>query len=110
MWPVFERMFGRQPSGDGWDVRIRIEGRGAALTYLEGPNEMVFDFELGDAGIIYCPASATWDERFPWAAGRRRSILERVAADFVRRQFKGYAFGLEDGRDDVIYIRRPRRS
>jgi hypothetical protein len=110
MWPVFAWIFGRRPVDDGWDVRTRIEGRGAAITYLEGANEIPFDFELGDAGRIHCPPSANWDERFPWAAGRRDLIVERVATEFVRRQFKGYAFGLEDGHDDIIGVRRRPRT
>ena len=38
MWPVFERLFGRKPTGDGWDVRIERKGRGGPVIYLEGPN------------------------------------------------------------------------
>ena len=88
----FERMFGRGPAGDGWDLRVERRGRGGAIIYLEGASRIEFDFELGDAGTIYCPRSADWDQRFPCAAGRRREIMERVAAEFVRREFRGYTF------------------
>jgi hypothetical protein len=76
------------------------------VIYLEGDNRIDFDFELGDAGAIYCPPSADWDQRFPWAAGRRALIVERVASEFVRREFRAYQFGFQDGRDDVIDIHR----
>jgi hypothetical protein len=60
--------------------------------YLEGTNRIDFDFELSDGGTIYCPSSADWDQRFPWATGRRSLILERVAAEFTRREFPQYTF------------------
>jgi len=85
-------MFGRRAAGDGWDLRVEHKGRGGAVVYLEGTNRIDFDFELGDAGTIYCPPSADWDQRFPWAAGRRREVMERVGAEFVRREFRGYTF------------------
>jgi hypothetical protein len=92
MWSLFERMFGRRPAGEGWDLRVERKGRGGPIVYLEGTNRIDFDFELGDAGTIYCPPSADWDQRFPWAAGRRLEIMKRVAAEFVRREFRGYTF------------------
>src|SRR5690242_8971659 len=90
MWSLFERMFGRRAAGDGWDLRVERKGRGGPIAYLEGTNRIDFDFELGDAGTIYCPPSSDWDQTFPWAAGRRREIIERVATEFVRREFRGY--------------------
>jgi hypothetical protein len=110
MWPVFERIFGRRPAGDRWDVRIERKGRGGPIMYLEGTNQIGFDFELGDVGTIYCPPATDWDERYPWAAGRRNVIVGRVATEFVRREFRGYGFGFEDGRDDIIAIRRRIRA
>jgi hypothetical protein len=107
---VFERLFGRRPSGDGWDVQIVVKGRGRPVIYVEGTNRVEFDFELGDGGIIYCPPSANWDQKFPWAAGRRAIIVERTAREFVRREFRGYQFSFEEGRDDIIGVRRPARA
>lgn len=92
MWPLFERIFGRRPAGDGWDLRIEHELRGGLVIYLEGSNRIDFDSELGDGGIIFCPPSADWDQKFPWASGRRPMILERVATEFIRREFRGYTF------------------
>jgi hypothetical protein len=108
MWRVLERIFGRRPTGDGWDLRVKGQGRGGLLTYIEGTHGIRFDFELADPGIIYCPPSMDWDTRYSWAAGRRAQILERVASEFVRREFRGYPFEFEQGRDDIIVIRRPR--
>jgi hypothetical protein len=110
MWGLFEKIFGRRPSGEGWDVRVERMGRGGPITYTEGTQEVQFDFELGDAGIIYCPPSEGWDHRHPWAAGRRSEILDRVAAEFIRREFRGCRFEFEQGRDDVILIRRAPRA
>jgi hypothetical protein len=108
MWRVFERLFGRTPTADGWDVEIVIKGRGGPVIYVEGANRVEFDFELGDGGTIYCPPSKEWDQKFPWAAGRRTTIVERTAREFVRREFCGYEFGFQDGRDDIISVRRRR--
>jgi hypothetical protein len=125
MWSLFERMFGRRPAGEGWDLRVEGQGRGGRIIYLEGTNRIDFDFELGDACTIYCPPAADWEQTFPWAAGRRREIMERVASEFVRREFRGYTFEIggavirpragSDGKfvgfdaaqsDDVIFIRK----
>jgi len=93
MRSLFGRMFERKPAGNGWDLRVERSGRGAPIIYREDENQIEFDFEVGgDAGTIYCPPSADWDLRFPWAAGRRREIMERVATEFVRREFRGYTF------------------
>ena len=97
MWSLFERIFRRPPPGEGWDLRIDHSGRSSPIVYLEGTNRMEFDFELGDAGTIFCPSSTDWDQRFPWAAGRRREIIERVGAEFVRREFRGYTFEVGAG-------------
>jgi hypothetical protein len=75
--------------------------------YVEGDQKIAFDFELGMYGIIYCPPTAGWDSSYPWAAGRRPQIVERLASEFVRREFKGSAFGFVEGRDDMIDVRPP---
>lgn len=66
-----------------------------------------FDFELGNAGIIYCPSAKSWDQDFPWAAGRRSKIIERVACEFVRREFGGYHWAFAEGRDDTVLVTKP---
>jgi hypothetical protein len=126
---VTERMFGRRRAGDGWNLRVERKGRGCLIVYREGTNQIDFDFELGDAGTIYCPPSADWDQKFRWAAGRRREIMERVGAEFVRREFRGHTFEIGGAgllprlgsdrelvgfdmvhTDDVIVIRRTLRG
>jgi len=75
---------------------------------LEGERRIPFDFELGGTvgGFIYAPAAATWDAEYPWAIGRRSEILDRVAQEFIRREFRGYVYEFERGRDDIIVVRR----
>jgi len=73
----------------------------------EGERVIEFDFELGNAGIIYCPSAKSWDQDFPWAAGRRSKIIERVACEFVRREFGGYHWAFAEGRDDTVLVTKP---
>jgi hypothetical protein len=109
MWSFFSRILGKPRIPKGWDLVVKRLGRGGPVSYVEGTNRIEFDFELGNqevGGFIFCPGSADWDSRYPWAAGRRSAIVDRVVAEFTRREFRGYAFGPSDGRDDVFVIRR----
>jgi hypothetical protein len=100
---------GEKSSPIRWNVEIVRKGRGGPVFYVEGDQKIAFDFELGRCGIIYCPPASDWDSSYPWAAGRRRQILDRVAVEFVRGEFKGSTFAFVEGRDDMIHIRPPVR-
>jgi len=104
---ILRRLFGRATQHQGWDLRINRRGRGGPIVYTEGEFLIEFDFELGNAGIIYCPSATTWDRDFPWAAGRRSEIIERVAREFVRREFRGYRWSFAKGRDDTVLVTKP---
>jgi len=105
---ILRRLFGRATHPQGWDLRIKRRGRGGPIVYAEGEFLIEFDFELGNAGIIYCPPGKTWDRDFPWAAGRRSEVIARVADEFVRREFRGYRWSFAEGRDDTVLVTRPR--
>jgi hypothetical protein len=104
---ILRRLFGRTTSDEGWSVRIKRRGRGGPIVYIEGAHAIEFDFELGNAGIIYCPSAERWDREFAWAVGRRREIIGRVADEFIRREFRGYGWSFAAGRDDVVLVAKP---
>ena len=36
--------------------------------------------------IIECPDFSDWDQTYPWAAGRRLEVMERVAGEAIRQK------------------------
>lgn len=114
-----------------WSLDIKGGGRGWTITYREREGTVRFDSEFGGpfGATIFCDPAQVWDERYPWAAGRRKEIVERVATEFVRRKFRGGMFelggdvlrprfdpdgaqmiGFEGARsDDIITVRRRTR-
>jgi hypothetical protein len=66
---------------------------------VEGLNIARFDSELAPKGfIIFGGPPQTWDERIPWAKGRRREVMSRVASEVIRQEFPRYhaEFGDDD--------------
>jgi hypothetical protein len=109
MWSFIKRLLGFPSIPKEWELVVKRLGRGGPVSYIEGSNRIEFDFELGPqeiGGFIFCPPSSDWDLRYTWAAGRRSAIIERVVAEFTRREFRGYVFGPSEGRDDIYVIRR----
>ncbi len=75
-----------------WTVSVEQSGRGGSIRYREGSNEAVLDWEFAGGGavaLIFGPASEHWDTVIPWASGRQREVLSRVAEDVLRLQAPG---------------------
>jgi hypothetical protein len=89
-----------------WSVVISGRGRAGTITYAEGEHEVHFEWELGGedvVAIISGPAPQNWDPDLPWAQGRRREILNRVAQEVIRVQAPNSRAELADG--DTIVLR-----
>lgn len=85
------------------DFSVDFESRlpGVSMRYREpGRGEHKFDGELGTGKLvasIYAPSPAAWDRALPWAAGRREEVLQRLAAEVIRRKARGSRFTIHDG-------------
>ena len=77
------------PSQQEWHVDIESHGRAGVLTYVEGGGAIPFEWEFCTGPLIaevWSDLWSVWDSRYPWAAGRRVIVLERVAMEVVRQK------------------------
>jgi len=65
-------------------------GRGGYISYYEGPRAVSFYWEFGGGGdvavIVHVGRTSGWCNQYPWAAGRQREILVRVAQEVIRQR------------------------
>ena len=74
---------------DNWKVVIEERGRAGSIRYMEGPNEVRFDWEFGGGSsvvFIWGPREAGWDDKYPWAVGRRHQVYERVGESVIAQK------------------------
>ncbi len=80
-------------SGVRLKTRIEIEDHGQCglAHYREDANHAVFDWEIGGSvvALVWARDSDTWAVSHPWAAGRDREILIRVAEELTRQRAPG---------------------
>lgn len=92
---------------DEWIVVVTGSGRVGAITYAEGPHRITFEWELGGRDVIATgPSRHAWESDLPWAIGRRREILERVAAEAIRVKAPTASAEFTDD-DTTIVLQRP---
>jgi hypothetical protein len=91
------------------DVRITKHGPAATIHYVEAGGRYDFAAELGTGKTllyIYAPADdGEWERRLPWAAGRRKDILEHVARQVVRSEARGSKFIVHATGIDILMPR-----
>jgi hypothetical protein len=93
-----------------WTLEHKSIGPAGYLYYKEGLNTIEFYYEFGGGkvvAILYPPDKQAWDEKFPWAAGRRQEIVERTAQEAIRQYMSG-CIAKEDKKKNWIEIRRKR--
>ena len=76
-------------SSSPWSVRIVTKGPFGDVIYQEGPHSASFWWEFGGGevvAIIHVTSSSEWNEKYPWAAGRRDEVLERMVSDLIRQK------------------------
>ena len=72
-----------------WDVHIVTNGPHGSVIYREGPHSASFFWEFGGGeiiAIIHLTPSSEWNKQYPWAAGRRDEVLERMVSDVIRQK------------------------
>lgn len=89
-----------------WGVEVLERGRSGSVVYREAENVISFYWEFGGGdtvAIIWAEQSASWNARYPWAAARRSTILERVARELIRQKAPACRAEI-DHRDGFIYL------
>lgn len=72
-----------------WSIEIKSSGRSGSVEYREGAGALSFYWELGGEEVvasIWVGDVPKWTAEYPWAVGRRREILERVAQEVIRQK------------------------
>jgi hypothetical protein len=79
-------------------LEITQSGRSGSIYYREGKNTITFDWEFQLSpvlALISGPESKTFDEKFPWAAGRQAEIFDFVGEEVLRQKADGCEFEVE---------------
>ena len=69
-----------------WRVEFPTGGRDGYVGYYEGPHAASFYWEFGGGDVVvilHTGQSSRWSSQHPWAADRRREILERVIQEVI---------------------------
>jgi hypothetical protein len=79
------------------EVTISQGGRGGFITYREGTEAAIFEWEIGGSvlALIWGTKKHEWDLRHPWAKGRQGEIYNFVASEVVRQKAQNSAFEIE---------------
>ena len=78
-----------EPLPNVWTVQIVTKGPYGSVIYQEGSHSASFPWEFGGGNIIaiiHLTPSSEWSEKYPWAAGRRDEIVERMVNDVIRQK------------------------
>lgn len=89
---------------------VTIDRRGVSgdAHYREGQNTITFYWEfLSGEYVLYAWAAggAEWDTNYPWAGGRKESIMQEVANEFLKG-FDAKHGAVFDYPKNVIYFKK----
>src|SRR6266498_3749840 len=91
-----------------WRVTMTGRGRSGNVMYAEGGGRQAqFYWEMGGGDVVFLISGLppqSWDSELPWAKGRRREILERVADTIILQEAPNCRAELGDD-DTTIVIR-----
>ena len=85
-----------------YKVEIQQTGRGGTIIYSEDSGSLSFDWEFATDGVdMFVSTPEQWDancrsRNAGWAEGRRREILELVAAEVRRQKATSSAVTIDD--------------
>lgn len=85
-------------------INIIEKGPSGTVQYIEGwlkKNICEFYWEFGGGDVlatVWFPTEDKWNEKYPWAAGRRKEILEEVAASVHSQKARSSSVKWEDDR------------
>ena len=89
-------------------VRIIEQGPSGKIQYTEGwlkQNTCEFYWEFGGGNTlatIWFPTEEKWNAKYPWAAGRRKEIMDFVASEVHKQKAKSSVIKWEDDRFHLV--------
>jgi hypothetical protein len=90
-------------------VKIIGKGRSGKVQYTEGSLfnaktcEFYWEFSGGDTlATIWFPTEEKWNIQYPWAAGRRKEIMDFVAEEVRKQMAKASTIKWEDDRFHLV--------
>ena len=95
-----------------WSLECKPFGQTGYAFYHEGSHELPLYWEYGGGAtvvIVRVEEPEEFGVRFPWAVGRQRLILERIAQELVRQQAPGSRTEIDES-ELAIYIRERRQQ
>ena len=95
-----------------WSLECKPFGQCGYVFYHEGSHELPLYWEYGGGDtvvIVRVEEPEKFGVRFPWAVGRQRLILERIAQELVRQQAPGSRTEIDES-ELAIYIREQRQQ
>ena len=92
-------------------VKVIGKGRSGKVQYTEGSlfntKTCEFYWEFGGADMlatIWFPKDeSAWDKQYPWAAGRRKEIIDFVAEEVRKQMAKSSTIKWEDDRFHLLH-------
>jgi hypothetical protein len=100
-----------ESSASNWEVQITTKGPYGSVIYQEGSHSASFLWQFGGGEIIamiQIPSPSEWNQQYPWAAGRRDEVLERVMGDVIRQKCRDCAASMtEQNGKAYLYFRKP---
>jgi len=101
-----------EDSTQTWSLECKPFGQSGYVFYNEGSRELPLYWEYGGGdtiAIVRVEEPEKLGVRFPWAVGRERVILERIARELVRQQAPGSRTELDE-RNLAIYVREQKQQ
>jgi len=89
-----------------WSVEIVTRGRDGHIVYHENSCAASFYWEFGGGdivAIIHAGKAVAWDEKYPWARGRREEVLERVIEEVIRQKAQTCTASIDEKRGEMLF-------
>ena len=94
-----------------WSVEVVTRGRDGHVVYHENLCAASFYWEFGGGNVIavvHTGTASAWDEKYPWATGRREEVLERVIEEVIRQKAQSCIASVDEKNGEILFRQRQR--
>lgn len=88
---------------------ILESGRSGTITYREPGHSVESYWEFGGGetlAVVSVDSQPSWDQKHPWARGRRAAILHRIASEVLRQKAPSHAARIDDVGGSILIVPR----